>query len=542
MAVLKNQVPPVPKPSPYGNGGVNYNTAETEMKKKMAQNQVKINQNQGYVQNETARALQVIKNREAQGMDTSAQQKYLTQNLGYKAPQTATTGTVTSAYSQPTTAPQQNAQQNSQISQLLSSMMERTNQPTKEFSYDINSDPAYQAALSRARSNIDAGNAQAQAEMNRRGILNSTITSDRMGEISSKEMGRVESEVVPQLMQQAYQRYMNEQQQEQQRFANMGALAQMYASEDQRGFDKNVTEANLTGNYSSPEAKAYVQQILGLKQQAEAKGITAQQRAELSQQADGLRAQLQALGVDPSQLAASVNYNTASKVNPGVRTLQGQQMDFQRQQANNDAALAWSQMSGQILSPQAEYAGYLRQIQSGKNPLTVQGQQLSLQQQEQKNNMVQQVWNNAWAEAETLGYVTDKLANLTGFKVGTPTLQARQLMENMQLNQDRMQLDRDRMGMDQYQFDQQQGLREAQFGFDMANAGGKVEKPNYTITPKGLIDMVRQQYGIKDMDTEQVKIPDGMRQQIAGIIASANMSLEDKIFTAKTLGIELPKN
>lgn len=533
MAVLKNQVPPTPKPSPYGNGGVNYNTADTEMKKKLAQSQIKINQNPSYVQNETSRALQVIKNREAQGMDTSAQQKYLTQNLGYKTPQTTTTGTVTSSYTPTTTIPQQTTQQNSTISQLLSSMMEKTNQPTKEFSYSIESDPAYQAALARARSNIDAGNAQAQAEMNRRGILNSTITSDRMGEISSKEMGRVESEVVPQLMQQAFQRYMNEQQQEQQRFANMGALAQMYASEDQRGFDKNVTEANLTGNYTSPEVKAYVQQILGLKQQAESKGVTAQQRAELSSQADGLRAQLQALGVDPSQLAASVNYNAASKANPGVRTLGGQQMDFQRQQANNDAALAWSQMSGQILGPQADYAGYLRQIQSGNNPLTVQGQQLSLQQQEQKNNMLQQVWNNAWAEAETLGYVTDKLANLTGFKVGTPTLQARQLMENMQLNQDRMQLDRDRMGMDQYQFDQQQGLREAQFGFDMANAGNTGAKPNYTVNPKSVSDMIISRFGLQDV----TEVPENMKGQIFEAIRTANMSPEDKNYTAKLFGI-----
>lgn len=444
-----------------GNGGADYNQSDAEMKKKIAQNQLSIS-NPTFKNNEVTRALQVIKDRESQGLDTSAQNKYLTQNLGYNPSaaspiKTTSTGIgaaagamagVNTAKSVQNTQQPTQQQNNSQVSQLLSSMMSRVNQPNKEFSYDPNSDPAYQAALQRARANIDAGNSQVQAEMNRRGLLNSTITSDRMGEISASEMGRVEYETLPQLMNQAYQRYQNDLAQQQQNFSNMGALAQMYSNEDQRGFDNTITEANLTGNYTSPEAKALVQSLLGLKQQAETKGITAQERAGLSSQADGIRAQLQALGIDPAQFAATVNYNSASKVNPGVRTLQGQQMDLANKQANNATAMDWSQLSGQILTPQSDWAGYARQIAAGGNPLTLAGQQQAMSQQQQQFSQQQQALQNAWAIADATGFVDQTLSNLTGLPVGTPTLQARQYMENLALDQAKFQY-----GMDSDAYD-----------------------------------------------------------------------------------------
>lgn len=500
-----------------GNGGADYNQSDAEMKKKIAQNQLSIN-NPTIKNNEVTRALQVIKDRESQGLDTSAQNKYLTKNLGYNpsaASPVKTTSTgigaaagamagANTAKSVQTT--QQPAQQNnSQVSQLLASMMSRVNQPTKEFSYDPNSDPAYQAALQRARANIDSGNSQVQAEMNRRGLLNSTITSDRMGEISANEMGRVEYETMPQLMNQAYQRYQNDLALDQQNFSNLGALAQMYSNEDQRGFDNTITEANLTGNYTSPEAKALVQSLLGLKQQAETKGITAQERAGLSSQADGIRAQLQALGIDPAQFAATVNYNSASKVNPGVRTLAGQQMDLTNKQANNNAAMDWSQLSGQVLTPQSDWSGYARQIAAGGNPLTLNGQQQSFNQQQQlfQNEMEQQQFNESVRQF--------------GLEYAMRELQANRSY----------QLDLD-----------QQALNEAQFGFDMSTYGGSSgsgSTEKYTVTPSQLQNMIYQQYGTKDDDGNTV-LPTN-KTQIASTIASANMSLQDKAYMFNMFGI-----
>lgn len=317
----------VTKQLQIGNGGADYNTAEGVLKKKIAQNQSSIASNAAYKQNETQRALQVIQKRQAAGLDTSAQQKYLTTNLGYKSP-TTTQAQTTAAPFKPVNTTSANTQQGSELMGLMKQIATKQATP---FSYDVNSDPEYQAALKRAQTNIQTGNNQVQAEMNRRGILNSTITSDRMGEIAANEMGRVETDVVPSLVSQAYQRYQNQQAQDQQQLANMGTLAQMYQGEDQRGFGNRVTEAGLTGNYMPEGAQGIVDNILSLKQQAEAKGVTSQQRAQYSAQADGLRAQLLSMGVNPNAYAANVNSTTARSANPGIRTLQAQQQDLAAQ-------------------------------------------------------------------------------------------------------------------------------------------------------------------------------------------------------------------
>ncbi|MBY0020721.1 hypothetical protein H7K28_06705 [Paenibacillus polymyxa] len=317
----------VTKQLKIGNGGANYNTAEATLKRQIAQNQSNIANNVAYKQNETQRALQVIQQRQAAGLDTSAQQKYLTTNLGYKAP-TTTQAQPTAVPYKPVNTQSANTQQGSELMSLMKQIATKQATP---FDYDVQSDPEYKAALQRAQANIKTGTNQTMAEMNRRGILNSTITSDRSDEIAADQMGRVETEVVPALVNQAYQRYQNEQSQQQQQLSNMATLAQMYQGEDQRGFGNRVTEAGLTGNYMPEGAQTIVDNILSLKQQAEAKGVTAQQRAQYSAQADGLRAQLLSMGVNPNAYAANVNSTAARAVNPGIRTLQAQQQDLAAQ-------------------------------------------------------------------------------------------------------------------------------------------------------------------------------------------------------------------
>lgn len=304
-----------------------------------------------------------------------------------------------SAAPQPTTPPRPSYQQEAQG--LYDMMKQRATQPVREFSYDPQSDPAYQAALQRARSNIDAGNSQAQAEMNRRGILNSTITSDRMGEISANEMGRVETDVLPSLMQAAYQRYADQLAQEQQQFQNLGSLYGMNISEDQRGFDNKVTEAGLTGNYMPAGAQDIINNILDLKRQAEQKGLSAAERANLSARADGYRAQLAAMGVDPSFYGSDVHSSKASQKNPALRTLQGQQLDMQRQAANWNAAQSVWDATGRLVNPQTDWTGLLRQVQNGNAPLTMAAQQQSWENQfrnrQQTFNEGQTRWENDFA-------------------------------------------------------------------------------------------------------------------------------------------------
>lgn len=128
-------------------------------------------------------------------------------------------------------------------------------QPAQPFSYDPQSDPQYQAALRRAQENARLASGNTMAQMNARGLLNSTITADRVGQIQQGEMARVSDELVPQLMQQAYQRYMDAENQRyrqyldqygmaQDQIGNLGNLVglrsgynQQLSAEDQRALD-----------------------------------------------------------------------------------------------------------------------------------------------------------------------------------------------------------------------------------------------------------------------------------------------------------------
>jgi len=314
-------------------GGADYYKSNADMQKRLAQSRYKEQNDPSYNQSEIARTLQVMKDQQSKGLDTSAQQKYLSSNLGYKPPTTQNTGAALSNGYSP--APQQSApQSNVQYgNEMMNAIRERAQKQSQPFSYDPNSDPAYQAALRRAQENAQTASGNAMAELNKRGILNSSITSDRLGQIEQSEYGRVSDTILPQLMQQAYSRYQNEQAQQQQQLANLMNVAQMYQSEDQRGIDNKNTTAGLTGYLpTTPEAQQYIDAILKLKQQAETPGITAAGRKDLSAQADQYRATLASMGVDPNAYSAKVNYNQASQVPSMMRTMQGQQLDNQQKQ------------------------------------------------------------------------------------------------------------------------------------------------------------------------------------------------------------------
>lgn len=408
----------------FGYGGADYNTADAELKKKIAQNQSNIANNDAYRQSEIQRALQTIAAREAAGQDTSAQQKYLTTNLGYKAPSTPTATASSATSTKPTTTTTTTAAKtnSSQGSELMDLMRQIATQQSTPFNYDPNSDPAYQSALKRAQANIAEGNSAAQAEMNRRGILNSTITSDRMGEIASTEMGRVETDVLPSLMQQAYQQYLNQQAQDQQRYANIGNLAQMYLNEDQRGIDNTNTRAQLTGYLpGGEEAQNLVTQLYSLKQQAETTGITAAERNKLSNQADGIRAMLSQMGVDISQYGSNVNYNTASQVAPTIRTISGQQLDLARddQAFNQQFAqeqFAYQQARDAIADQQWKIQfdedvrrfglqhALSRQVQLGG--LSIDQARLALSQASQENDRLMGIWQATGSAPEGIRGVT----------------------------------------------------------------------------------------------------------------------------------------
>jgi hypothetical protein len=206
----------------------------------------------------------------------------------------------------------------------------------------------YAARQAQAQRSAQQGIRAAQEALGSSGFGRSTMLSDRAQGIQNDANEYLETQVIPQIL-------ANEQARRQQEYANMFNLLQplmsqqSYAdqraqmergnifdtlnylnSEDQRGFQNAITQGQLTGNYMPPQAQEIVGQILQLKQAAESPGVTREQRAQLSAQADQLRSRLAAMGIDSSRIGVDVNYNTARTTPLGIPTMEAQQFAYQK--------------------------------------------------------------------------------------------------------------------------------------------------------------------------------------------------------------------
>lgn len=216
----------------------------------------------------------------------------------------------------------------------------------KEFSYDYNTDPAYQAALNSARQNITNQQADTNAFLRASGQGKSSYSETLANQIGAKEMGRISNEVLPQLISQAYQRYADQANRDMQvQQMNYGVtqdqlsnLANLYSLQNREYFENPMSEAQLTGQYLSGEARGYINAINSLKAQAERPDITRDERNLLSSQADEYRRALVGLGVDSGLFGADVNRATAlgNVKSAGTRTLSGQQLDEGTRQFNTE--------------------------------------------------------------------------------------------------------------------------------------------------------------------------------------------------------------
>jgi hypothetical protein len=87
--------------------------------------------------------------------------------------------------------------------------------PTQSFNYDVTADPLYKAqlenALKAAGLNARDASRAAMEVMNERGLLNSSLTANQLAQIQQDAITRAQADLqaslVPQLTQQAYQRY-----------------------------------------------------------------------------------------------------------------------------------------------------------------------------------------------------------------------------------------------------------------------------------------------------------------------------------------------
>ncbi|OKP81646.1 hypothetical protein A3842_11245 [Paenibacillus sp. P3E] len=272
----------------------------------------------------------------------------------------------------------------SRANQALNNQANLVNTP---FSYNADADPAYQAALRAAQQNLSVNQKNTNAQLRATGQGKSSYSETVANQLAHQSEENVANNILPQYAQQAYKQYQDS-------IANNRNLYQDYNQQD---FQNPITESQVTGNYLPTEAKQAIQNLLGLKTQAETKGITKDARTQLSTEADAIRSQLKSLGIDPSFYGANKTAAQASVNNPGIRTLQGQQLDLQGKQANMDAASAVSNMTGKVITPQTDWQGLVRQATDPNTPLNASQGNFNRQ---QNFNEGQQGWSNQFDKAK----------------------------------------------------------------------------------------------------------------------------------------------
>jgi hypothetical protein len=145
----------------------------------------------------------------------------------------------------------QGQKQANELVQRFNAALNKTYTPTP-FTYDPNSDPQYQAALQQAQQNAKIATGNAMAALNARGIDTSSVMGDRAAQIQQQSLGQVTSEVLPQLVQQAYNRWANEQamayQAQQDEIANLMNALGLTNQMNQQMIDNRMNEKNANLN------------------------------------------------------------------------------------------------------------------------------------------------------------------------------------------------------------------------------------------------------------------------------------------------------
>lgn len=132
-------------------------------------------------------------------------------------------------------------------------------QQQQPFSYDANSDVQYQNALKGALANAQVASNNAQSQLGARGIGNSSIASNMSNQIQQKAIGDVTSSVLPSLIEQAYQRYQDQNNNEyrnqvanygvgQDQIRNQSAFADALNNLGQQEFTNNLNNKNANLN------------------------------------------------------------------------------------------------------------------------------------------------------------------------------------------------------------------------------------------------------------------------------------------------------
>lgn len=322
------------------------------------------------------------------------------------------------------------AYDNNQKMQYRQQGIDALKQP-EPFKMDLNSiysDPTYQAAMESARQATQTAEGNISAAMNRRGIMDSTVTANAASNAAQNEYGRVNRELLPKLIEDQYKRYIDQANMNRQYASDLFGVSDMYANDEQTAFNNAITESSVTGQYIPSAAKPIMERLVTLKNSTEAlwANLTPEQRQKAKSEADSMRAQLQSMGINPDLFGANVTASAAQGNigNAGIQTLAAQNQAYNQMSGDrtyNEGVRQYEQNRNDMLDQQefsrnitmSELTGYLPN-----------GQPTSREQQTQLENL--------WMVAQQTGRIPDQLAELYGLPRGSSTLDAQKQALNLQ--------------------------------------------------------------------------------------------------------------
>lgn len=243
-----------------------------------------------------------------------------------------------------------------QYTQLISQIQNIMNRPTQ----DPYSTPQYAAAQAQAQRSAQQGIRAAQEALGAAGFGRSTALGNAAQRAQNDANEYLMTQVVPSiqnqlqaqrqteisnlinLMNPVYNLLSREDTQQRNQILDLRDVIDIIDRQNQNQFTNDIArrqdaraEAGLTGYYMPEGAREAINNILGLKQQAEQSGVTADQMAQYRAAADAERNRLYQMGIDPSIVGFDADYATAARNVAnfrGIPTMQTNMFDYQKQQ------------------------------------------------------------------------------------------------------------------------------------------------------------------------------------------------------------------
>ena len=275
--------------------------------------------------------------------------------------------------------------QSSQMAALQNYMNELRN-----FKYDATSDPNYTAARSVAERGIRDSQNKTMNQLNKRGIVNSASTGDRMAQIDSDYNARL-AELIPMFMAQALA-------QKQQDFKNMYDVLGLSSNMDNQNFGNNLQMSDRTGSlFGSPTLEA--QKLSEQQRQFNTQAATALSELfgmQVNPKSSGQELFAQVAGKKPipqqntdntalnnlwnyilGNKQADNSYTLGKEQNANALSLGQAQNSISQQNANTATAETNAKIKGNFGWNEGESKSYQTQQASYANTMSAVGQQLS---------------------------------------------------------------------------------------------------------------------------------------------------------------------